>query len=126
MDVKNKYRVEYEIKSSPKILFNFISTPSGLAEWFSDDVTVRDSVYGFVWDGDKAEAKLLGIKDNRSVKFKWVDDEPYCFFEFEIMQDELTGDVALAITDFCTDSQKEEELMIWANRIDTLIHVLGA
>ena len=126
MDVKNKYRVEYEIKSSPKILFNFLSTPSGLAEWFADDVTVRDNIYTFSWNGDKAEARLLGVKDNKAVKFKWIDDEPFCYFEFEILQDELTSDVALAITDFASDKEKEEDILIWNNRIDMLIQVLGA
>lgn len=126
MDIKVKYRLEYEIRSSPKILFNYISTASGLSGWFADDVTVRDGLYTFIWQGDKAIARLLTIKENKLVKFKWEDDEPYCFFELEIQQDELTNDVALCITDFCTESEKEEKRLIWDSQVDELIALLGA
>ncbi|SMO84614.1 START-like domain-containing protein [Solitalea koreensis] len=126
MIAKKKYNLEYEIRSSPKILFNFISTPNGLAQWFADDVNVRDDMYTFIWDGEKIRAKLLGIKDNRSVKFKWEDDEPYCYFELEIIQDELTGDVALSITDFTTEDEKVEKQLIWDNQVDNLLNVIGS
>lgn len=126
METKEKYRLEYEIKSSPKILFNYISTASGLSGWFADDVTVRDGVYMFKWMGDRAAARLLTLKENKLVKFKWEDDEPYCFFELEIQQDELTGDVALCITDFCTPSEKEERRLIWDSQVDELIGLIGA
>jgi hypothetical protein len=126
MIAKKKYNIEYEIRSSPKILFNFISTPNGLAQWFADDVNVRDDMYTFIWDSEQIRAKLLGIKDNKSVKFKWEDDEPYCFFEMEIIQDELTGDVALSITDFTSEDEKQEKKLIWDNQVDNLLNVIGA
>ena len=126
MTTKKKYKLEYELRSSPKILFNFLSTPNGLAEWFASDVTIRDGIYSFHWDNEIQKAKLLTIKDNKMVKFKWEDDEAFCFFEFEVMQDELTGDVALGITDFASDEEKEEKIMIWKSQVDTLISVIGA
>lgn len=126
MSVKKKYIIEYEVKSSPKILFNFLSSPNGLAEWFAKRVEVKDGYYVFIWEGESERAKLLNIKDNKSVRFKWEDSEPYCYFEFEVMQDELTGDVALSITDFSTSEDQEEEIMIWNNRVEDLIRVLGA
>ncbi len=126
MEIKAKYRLEYEIKSSPKILFNYISTASGLAGWFADDVNVRDNIYTFMWTGDSAQARLLTLKENKLVKFKWEDDEPYCFFELEIQQDELTNDVALCITDFCIESEREEKELIWNSQVDELIALLGA
>ncbi len=55
-----------------------------------------------------------------------MDDEPQCYFEMEIVQDELTNDVALAITDFATDDLLAEKKLIWDNQIDYLISVLGA
>ena len=126
MAEKKKFTLEYEVKSSPRILYSFISEPNGLSQWFADDVNFRDQVYTFTWDDEQLKAKLVSIKENKLVKFKWLDDEPQCYFEMEIVQDELTNDVALTITDFTTDDLLAEKKLIWDNQIDYLISVLGA
>ena len=126
MPEKKKFVIEYEIKSSPRILYGFLSEANGLTQWFADNVTVRDQVYTFTWDDEQQKAKLLMLKENKLVRFKWVDDEPQCFFEMEILQDELTNDVALSITDFATEDTISERKLIWNNQIDYLISVLGA
>jgi uncharacterized protein YndB with AHSA1/START domain len=126
MAEKKKFTLEYEVKSSPRILYSFISEPNGLSQWFADDVNFRDQVYTFTWDDEEQKAKLVSIKENKLVKFKWLDDEPQCYFEMEIVQDELTNDDALSITDFSTDELLAEKKLIWDNQIDYLISVLGA
>lgn len=126
MAEKKKFTLEYEVKSSPRILYSFISEPNGLSQWFADDVVFRDQVYTFTWDDEQLKAKLVSVKENKLVKFKWLDDEPQCYFEMEIVQDELTNDVALSITDFTTDDLLAEKKLIWDNQIDYLISVLGA
>ncbi|MXV14179.1 START-like domain-containing protein [Hufsiella ginkgonis] len=126
MSEKKKITLEYEVKSSPKILFGFLNEPNGLAQWFADDVVYKDNIYTFTWDGEQHKAKLIAIKENKLVKFKFLDDEPQCYFELEIVQDELTNDVALAITDFAAEDAIEERKLIWDNQIQYLISVLGA
>ena len=126
MSEKKKFNIEYEIKSSPRILYGFLSEANGLTQWFADDVTVRDQVYTFTWDGEQQKAKLIAVKENKLVRFKWVEDEPQCFFEMEILQDELTNDVALSITDFAIEDLISERKLIWDNQIEYLISVLGA
>jgi uncharacterized protein YndB with AHSA1/START domain len=127
MSDKVKFTLEYEIKSSPKILYNFISEPNGLAQWFADDVHIRDHVYTFVWDdGEEQKAKLLSNKENKSIKFAWLDDEPYTFFELEIMKDELTSDVALIVTDFALQENVKDRQQIWDIQIENLLSVIGA
>ncbi len=126
MSEKKKFTIEYEIKSSPRILFTFLNEPNGLAQWFADDVNVRDQVFTFTWDDEPQKAKLVTVKENKLVRFKWLDDEPQCYFEMEILQDELTNDVALSITDFATEDLIPERRLIWDNQIDYLISVLGA
>ena len=123
---KKKFNLEYEVNSSPKILFSFLNEPNGLAQWFADDVSYRDQIYTFTWDDEQQKAKLLSIKENKLVKFKWLDDEPHCYFEMEILQDELTNDVALSITDFATEDTIQDRRLIWDNQIQYLISVLGA
>ncbi|MBD1392787.1 START-like domain-containing protein [Mucilaginibacter glaciei] len=126
MSEKKKFTIEYEIKSSPRILYTFLNEANGLAQWFADDVNVKDQIYTFTWDGEKQNAKLVAIKENKLVRFKWIDDEPQCYFEMEIVQDELTNDVALSITDFATEDTIAERRLIWDNQVDYLISTLGA
>lgn len=125
MSEKKKFTLEYELKSSPRILFSFISEPNGLSQWFADDVVYRDQVFTFTWDGEVQKAKLLSQKENKMVKFKWLEDDPHCYFEMEIVQDELTNDVALSITDFATDDTMAERRSIWDNQINYLLSVIG-
>lgn len=126
MSDKKKFNIEYEIKSSPRILFTFLVEPNGLAQWFADDVTVKDQMYTFTWDGEPQKAKLILMKENKLVRYKFVDDDPSCYFEMEILQDELTNDVALGITDFAPEETIADRRLIWDNQIDYLISTLGA
>ncbi len=126
MSEKKKFNIEYEIKSSPRILYGFLSEANGLTQWFADNVTVRDQVYTFTWDDEQQKAKLIAVRENKLVRFKWVDDDPQYFFEMEILQDELTNDVALSITDFAVEDTIVERKQIWDNQVEYLISVLGA
>ncbi len=124
---KVKFTLEYEIRSSPKILYSFISEPNGLSEWFADDVKIREQVYTFIWDdGEEQKAKLLSSKEYKSVKFHWIDDEPYTYFELEIVKDELTNDVALVVTDFASEENLSDRKMIWNIQVEGLLNVIGA
>jgi len=125
MAEKIKFHLEYEIKSSPKILFSFLHEPNALAQWFADDVNFKDGIYEFSWDGELHVAKLISLRENKLVKYKWMDDEPY-HFEMEIVQDELTNDVALAITDFSWEETLDDRKLIWDNQIEYLQSVIGA
>ena len=127
MSEKLKFILEYEIRSSSKILYNYISQPNGLSEWFADDVKVKDQIFTFIWDdGEEQKAKMLSFKENKMVKFHWVDDEPYTYFELEIVKDELTNDVALVITDFALSENLKDRQMIWNVQIESLLSVIGA
>jgi len=126
MSEKKKFTIEYEIKSSPRILYTFLNEPNGLTQWFADDVSVRDQVYTFTWDDEQQTAKLMAIKENKLVRFRWIDDDPQYYFEMEIIQDDLTNDVALSITDFATDDTLSERKQIWDNQVQYLVSTLGA
>ena len=127
MSDKKKFKLEYEIKSSPRILYSFISEPNGLSQWFADNVIIKEHVYIFSCEDEIQKARLLGMKENKFVKFHWLDDEDsQTYFEMEIIQDELTNDVALGITDFATEDNINERTLIWDNQIEYLISVLGA
>lgn len=125
MAEKIKITLEYEVKSSPKILYSYLIEPNALAQWFADSVNQKDSLYEFEWDDEVHVAKLISSRENKSVKYKWVEDEPY-YFEMEIVQDELTNDVALSITDYVKPENLDDRKLIWDNQIEYLQSVIGA
>ena len=123
-----KYNLEFQITSSVSILYNRLSTPSGLAVWFADDVIIKDKIYSFFWDGHKQDAKLLNKKDNQFIRFKWVDDEETeSYFEFKIQIDDITQDLALIVTDFAEDEdEKQEQTELWNKQIQQLKRAIGS
>ena len=119
---KVRIDLEYIIKTSPNILFNCLSTPSGLSEWFADDVNIKNDRYTFFWDGSEETATLKTVRKSESVKFQWEDDEDEdYFFEMTIRIDDLTKDVALLVTDFAEegeeDSKSEQQVQNEVNKI---------
>mgnify|MGYP006292261131 CR=1 FL=1 len=124
--MKTKYELEYTINTSPKVLFNRLSTPGGLAEWFADDVNLVKGLYRFIWDGSEQTATILMRKDNKYIRYRWTDDEQEdSYFEFRIRTDELTGDVALIITDFAEDDEKDDAIDLWDSQVSELKHAIG-
>lgn len=127
MSDKVKYELEFPIQSSPKLLFQYISTPSGLSEWFADNVNSRGELFTFIWDDSEEQAKMVTKKTDDRIKFRWLEDEdePY-YFELRIQVDELTKDVSLIVTDYTEEDEIEESKMLWDNQISELKHVLGS
>lgn len=125
MAEKIKIQLEYVINCSPKVLYNRLSTASGLSEWFADDVRVQGKQFTFIWEGSEQTAEMTLHKENRLVRFSWVDEDD-TYFEFKISQDELTGDVSLIIIDFSEDDEGEETAGLWNTQVADLKHILGS
>jgi uncharacterized protein YndB with AHSA1/START domain len=128
---KVKYSLEFEIKSSPKILYNYLSNASGLEEWFADKVNIREGDFIFTWEGSEQRARIVSKRDNAMVRYKWIDEDrddkdDDTYFQFEIIQDEITSDVALIVTDFSIPSEKEEDVLLWNSQIHALMHHIGS
>ena len=123
-----KYSLEFSIRSSVTILYNRLSSPEGLAEWFADDVDVKDKIYTFYWDGSEQSAKLEKKLMNEFIRYKWIDDDSsQGYFEFLIQIDEMTQDVALIVTDFAEDeNEKEEQTNLWIKQINQLKRAIGS
>lgn len=129
MSDKVKYELEFPIQVSPSLLYQYISTPSGLGEWYADNVNSRGEIFTFIWNGSEEQAKLLTKKSGEKIKFRWLDDEEEddsCFFELRIQVDEITKDVSLMITDFAEEDEVDEGKMLWENMVSELKHILGS
>ena len=129
MDQKVRYEIEFHINSSPQLLYQYISTPSGLSEWFADNVNSRGEFFTFIWNDSEEKARLASKKTGEKVKFKWVDDkgkDTEYFFELHILVDELTKDVSLMVVDFADKDEVEEATLLWENQISDLKHLIGS
>lgn len=129
MKPKIKYELEFPIHSSPQLLYQYIVTPSGLSEWFADNVNSRGEFYTFIWDDSEENAKLASKKSGEKVKFKWLDDnnkETEYFFELKIQVDEITNDVSLIVTDFSEEDELPENKLLWESLVSDLKHVIGS
>ena len=127
MSQKIKYEIEFPIQASEKLLFQYISSPSGLSEWFADNVNSRGEIFIFIWEGAEESAKLLTKRNNERIRFKWLeDDQSNSYFEFKIQFDEITKDVSLIVTDFAEEDEMEESKMLWTNQIFDLKKILGS
>ncbi len=123
---KEKFQIEFEFRSSPKILFTSLSDSSGLAGWFADEVHTKDDVYTFVWEGGESTAKLVAIRDLQLVRFQWLDDTDGTYFQFEIKEDDITSDIALLITDFANPGERETSIRLWESQVQKLRMLLGS
>ncbi|WP_159802314.1 START-like domain-containing protein [Flavobacterium sp. MK4S-17] len=129
MEEKLKYELEFPITSSPQLLYQYISTPSGLSEWFADNVNSRGEFFTFIWNDSEEKARMSSKKSGEKVKFRWVDendkDSEY-YFELRILVDEITKDVSLMVVDFAEEDDMQEAKQLWENQISDLKHVLGS
>ena len=126
MSDKIKFQIEFVIQSSPHLLYQYLSTPSGLSEWFADNVNSRGELFNFIWDGSEEEAKLLKRKSDEFIRFAWEDSDDGVYFEMKIIVDEITSDVSLFITDFAEEDEVEEAKMLWENQVSSLKQILGS
>jgi len=126
MSDKVKVEMEFPIHASPSFLFQYISTPDALGEWFADNVNSRGKKFTFIWDDSEEVAERIAQKTDVFVKFKWEEDEDEgTYFEFRIQVDALTKDVSLIVTDFADNGEIEEIKMFWENQIAELKHTIG-
>lgn len=126
MTEKIQFEQEFVIKSSPKLLYNYISTPSALSEWFAENVDLKDNIYTFHWEGSEEQAKIVSKTVGKHIKFKWLEDEDEdTFVELRIQEDDLTKDLALIITDFAYEDELEEAKLLWESQINDLHDIIG-
>jgi len=123
---KQKIELEYIVNASPRLIYNIISTNSGLAEWFCDDVNIKNEVYTFSWEGSQEDAKLLAKKKDEYIRFKWTaSGHDESFFELRIRIDDMTGELAVLVTDFAESDEVEDSKLLWNSLIDQMCQALG-
>ncbi|HEU4717770.1 MAG TPA: START-like domain-containing protein, partial [Bacteroidia bacterium] len=123
---KGKFSMEFVIHTPVALLYDFLTTPNGLAEWFADGVDLKNDVYTFDWDGAKQNAAIVSAKLDSYIRLHWVDKPEGTYFEFRLEQDELTNEVSLIVTDF---GENPDDIVtsrqLWEAQIHRLVKALG-
>jgi hypothetical protein len=124
--MKVKYVLEYPMNCSPLVLYPRLSTAGGLSEWFAENVDINGKYFIFYWDDTGEKAEALQKRENYFIRFHWVEDvQEQTYFEFRIITDELTGDIALVVTDFAENDEKEDAIEVWNSQVSGLKHCVG-
>jgi len=120
------YTLEFPVRCSPTILYEFLSTPVGLQEWFADKVDQRDQTFHFRWNGTEDTAELVEAFENEYVRYRWdyYDDDE--FFEFRIEQSPVTNETILRITDFAEKGDVKDQERLWNSQVSDLKHRIGS
>ena len=125
MSKKQLYTLEYPVRCSPSILYEFLSTPAGLQEWFADRVDERDHVFSFTWNGSTDKAEVLETEEDKVIKFHWLTAPKEEFFEFRIEKSEVTNLTILVIKDFAEKKEIADQSQLWESQVKELFHRLG-
>jgi len=127
MSKKQLFTLEYPVRSSPSILFEFLSTPAGLGEWFADKVDEnKEHVFSFTWNDSTEKAELVEMQENKYVRFHWLHAPKEEYFEFNIEKSEVTNQTILVIKDFAEKKEIADQTRVWEYQIKDLFHRIGA
>ncbi|MEE6185771.1 hypothetical protein PIECOFPK_00867 [Mycovorax composti] len=122
---KQKFTLEYPVRCSPTILYEFLATSNGLGEWFAETVDERDGKFYFGWNGSVEEAEVLEKEEESFIRFRWVGAPKDEYFEFRIDKSEITNQTILVITDFAEKKDIKDQSQLWDYQVKDLFHRLG-
>ena len=124
MSKKVLYTLEYPVRCSPGILYDFLRTPAGLQEWFADKVDERDGVFSFSWNGTEDKAELIESEENKLVRFRWSHMAKDEYFEWRIDKSEVTNQTILVISDFADKKDIKDQSQLWEYQVKELFHLV--
>ncbi len=126
MSKKVLYTLEYPVRCSPGILYEFLRTPAGLQEWFADKVDERDGQFSFSWNGTEDKAELVDSEEDKFVRFRWDYMGKDEYFEWRIDKSEVTNQTILVISDFADKKEIKDQSQLWEYQVKELFHRLGS
>ena len=122
---KQLFSIEYPVRCSPNILYDFLSTPAGLQEWFAEKVDERDTVFSFSWNGSVEKAEVLEAEQNKFIRVHWLHAPQNEYFEFSIEKTEVSSQTILIIKDFAEKKEIPDQSRLWGVQVHDLFHRLG-
>ena len=122
---KQLFTLEFPVRCSPAILYEFLSSPAGLSEWFADQVDERDGIFYFNWNGSVETANLVETEQDKFVRYRWENAPESEYFEMRIEKSEITNQTILVIKDFAEKKDIKDQTLLWDHQVKDLFHRLG-
>ncbi|GAA4024529.1 hypothetical protein GCM10022409_05670 [Hymenobacter glaciei] len=128
---KARFVAEFPVNASPKILFPYLATASGLTQWFCDDVRyVEGQRLNFIWDHENHYAEISGQRLNRAVRFVFLDDHRQSlpdanYLEFSLDSSQVTDEVYLRVIDYSAALDPAEQQEMWEGLVAKLREQVG-
>jgi uncharacterized protein YndB with AHSA1/START domain len=127
---KTKFIGEYELKASVKLIFNYLTVPSSLEDWFADKVKFIDNqtldmYWDEVWHKTHIQNKRC-TNNTCHVKYIFVDQgtDPNTL-EFKVEHNEVTRTAFLRVFDY-SEMEDEDAQMLWNSLIEQLKQRISA
>lgn len=126
MSKKQLFSLEFPVRCSPTILYEFLSTSNGLGEWFAEKVDDKEGIFSFSWSGSVDQAELVEKEHEKFVRFHWLSAPADEYFEFRIEKTEISNQTVLVIKDFAEKQEIKDQSQLWNYQVKDLLHRLGA
>lgn len=123
---RKKFTLEYIIRSSPSILFEFVTQPTNMAQWFSDYCDSQGDIFIFGWNGSYQRARQAEWLEDDFVKYHWEDSPKDEFFSFKVYKSDISNETILEVTDFADQKEIKDQTFLWDKQVEDLKHVIGA
>ena len=118
-------KMEFLFRTSPTIVYRFLTTPDCLIRWFCDDCNLIEDTYCFEWEGSEEIAQVIEDIEDERLLLRWEDYEDE-YLDFRLSRSEVTGETILEIHAFCDKSEIAEERQYWASKIEDLKRAMGS
>jgi hypothetical protein len=125
MTKKQLYTLEYPVRCSPGILYEFLATSSGLQEWFAEEVDDQDGIFSFSWNGSDETAEVMEKEEDKYIRFHWSHAPKDEYFEFRIEKTEVSNQTILVIKDFADKKEIKDQSRLWDHQVKDLFHRIG-
>ncbi len=121
-----KFKIEELYKSSPAMLYQFITDPVCLARWFCDEADVEGDRYTFTWGGSDEMATLVDGEEEARIRFVWDDaEDPAEFLEFRMYRAGVTDQTVLEVIDFADAGDTADAKYLWESQLKRLRQEIG-
>lgn len=127
MSALEKFTLDFQIETTPKLLYTLISSPEGLTRWFAHTTLKEEDVYLFKWEGNEQPARLVQAKENEYVVFQWLQDyHKDLYLEMRIETEQVTSGVTLVISDYAEVADVDFSKRLWIAQVGQLQRIFNS
>ncbi len=120
-----KFQIEFILRASPTIVYQFLTEPACLVRWFCDDADIEADYYVFSWNGSSQYAEVMEDIEDEIFKIHFLDSDEGEFLKFRIYRSEVTDQTILEITDFCDKGEEKDYSLLWESQISNMKKEMG-